>query len=50
MLGLFDRFVPSFVQQYAQLASVVAAAAESYVGDVRSGAYPRSLTASAPRT
>ena len=50
MLGLFDRFVPPFVEQYAQLSSIVATAVESYVADVRSGAYQRSLGATAPRT
>lgn len=50
MLGLFDRFVPPFVEQYAQLSSVVTTAVESYVADVRAGTYPRSLTAAAPRT
>jgi 3-methyl-2-oxobutanoate hydroxymethyltransferase len=40
MLGLFDRFVPPFVKQYAQLADTISAAAGTYVEDVRSGRYP----------
>jgi 3-methyl-2-oxobutanoate hydroxymethyltransferase len=40
MLGLFDRFVPSFVKQYAQLADTVSAAAGAYVDDVRTRRYP----------
>lgn len=41
MLGLFDRFVPSFVKQYAHLADTVTAAAKAYVDDVRAGRYPQ---------
>jgi 3-methyl-2-oxobutanoate hydroxymethyltransferase len=44
MLGLFDRFVPSFVKQYADMAETVRAAARSYVDDVREGRYPQSLS------
>jgi len=44
MLGLFDRFVPSFVKQYANLADAVAAATQAYVDDVRAGRYPQSLS------
>ena len=44
MLGLFDRFVPSFVKQYANLAETVQAATRSYVEDVRQGRYPQSLS------
>jgi 3-methyl-2-oxobutanoate hydroxymethyltransferase len=49
MLGLFDRFVPPFVKQYAQLSTVVADAVEAYVAEVRAGQYPpaHSTTASA---
>ena len=41
MLGLFDRFVPPFVKQYAHLADTVVSAAESYIEDVRAGRYPK---------
>jgi 3-methyl-2-oxobutanoate hydroxymethyltransferase len=41
MLGLFDRFVPSFVKQYAHLSTTIAAAVEGYVSDVRAGRYPQ---------
>jgi 3-methyl-2-oxobutanoate hydroxymethyltransferase len=44
MLGLFDRFVPSFVKQYAEMAETVRAATRSYVDDVREGRYPQSLS------
>ena len=40
MLGLFDRAVPPFVKQYAQLASTIAAATQAYVEDVREGRDP----------
>jgi 3-methyl-2-oxobutanoate hydroxymethyltransferase len=43
MLGLFDRFVPSFVQQYAALADTVSAATKAYVDDVHAGRFPRTL-------
>lgn len=41
MLGLFDRFVPPFVQPYAQLAETIVAASRTYVEDVRAGRYPK---------
>jgi 3-methyl-2-oxobutanoate hydroxymethyltransferase len=44
MLGLFDRFVPSFVKQYANLSETVQAATRAYVEDVREGRYPQSLS------
>jgi len=44
MLGIFDRFVPSFVKQYANLADTISSAARSYVDDVRAGRYPQSLS------
>jgi 3-methyl-2-oxobutanoate hydroxymethyltransferase len=40
VLGLFDRFVPPFVKQYARLAETVTGAARDYVDDVRAGRYP----------
>jgi 3-methyl-2-oxobutanoate hydroxymethyltransferase len=40
MLGLFDRFTPSFVKQYARLGDEVVAATEAYIEDVRAGRYP----------
>jgi 3-methyl-2-oxobutanoate hydroxymethyltransferase len=42
MLGLFDRFVPSFVKQYANLADTISTATKAYVDDVRAGRYPQS--------
>jgi 3-methyl-2-oxobutanoate hydroxymethyltransferase len=44
MLGLFDRFIPSFVKQYANLSETVTAATRSYVEDVRAGRYPQTLS------
>jgi 3-methyl-2-oxobutanoate hydroxymethyltransferase len=44
MLGLFDRFVPSFVKQYSHLAETVRAATRSYVDDVHEGRYPQTLS------
>jgi 3-methyl-2-oxobutanoate hydroxymethyltransferase len=41
MLGLFDGFVPSFVQQYAKLGDAVVAATRDYAADVRGGRYPQ---------
>jgi 3-methyl-2-oxobutanoate hydroxymethyltransferase len=40
MLGLFEGPVPSFVKQYADLATTVATAARAYIEDVRTGVYP----------
>ena len=40
MLGLFDRFTPKFVKQYAQLYSPMVAALESYRDDVIAGQFP----------
>jgi 3-methyl-2-oxobutanoate hydroxymethyltransferase len=44
MLGLFDRFVPSFVKQYAKLADMIDAATRAYVDDVHAGRYPQTLS------
>jgi 3-methyl-2-oxobutanoate hydroxymethyltransferase len=41
MLGLFDRFVPPFVTQYAQLAQTIDSATRAYIEDVRLGRHPR---------
>ena len=40
MLGLFDRFGPGFVKQYANLSTTITAAVETYVGEVKGGVYP----------
>ena len=40
MLGLFNRFVPPFVTQYAQLAVTIETATRAYVDDVRRGRHP----------
>jgi 3-methyl-2-oxobutanoate hydroxymethyltransferase len=44
MLGLFDRFVPSFVKQYAKLADTIETATRAYVDDVHAGRYPQTLS------
>src|SRR5688500_1897464 len=49
MLGLFDGFVPSFVQQYAKLGDAIETATREYASDVRAGRYPqRAKPATAP--
>jgi len=40
MVGLFDRFVPKFVKQYAQLQPQMIAALRQYKAEVLSGAFP----------
>lgn len=40
ILGLFDRFVPSFVKQYAHLHAEMEQAINSYREEVESGAFP----------
>lgn len=40
LLGLFERFTPSFVKQYANLAQAMRTAFEAYRDDVRSRAFP----------
>lgn len=42
LLGLFDRFTPKFVRQYANLAPLVTEAVKSYLDEVRGGAFPTS--------
>jgi len=40
ILGLFDKFVPKFVEQYATLAGDIQSGFDSFAQQVRSGAYP----------
>ncbi|APC07311.1 3-methyl-2-oxobutanoate hydroxymethyltransferase [Neomoorella thermoacetica] len=40
LLGLFDRFRPKFVKQYANLAEAAVAALEKYRDEVRQGKFP----------
>jgi 3-methyl-2-oxobutanoate hydroxymethyltransferase len=40
VLGLFRGFVPRFVKRYAELGQQVLGAAEAYVAEVQSGAFP----------
>jgi 3-methyl-2-oxobutanoate hydroxymethyltransferase len=40
LLGLYDRFTPKFVRQYARLAGTMREAFEAYCADVRAGTYP----------
>ena len=40
LLGLFDRFTPRFVKQYADLHEVMAEALSAYRGDVENGIFP----------
>src|SRR6266487_1046594 len=41
LLGLFDKFVPPFVKQYAQLGEWILNAVKHYADDVRQGAFPQ---------
>lgn len=38
--GMFDKFVPSFVKQYARLGEEIIGATEEYINDVREGRFP----------
>ena len=38
--GMFDKFVPSFVKQYAQLGEQIVSATREYINDVREGRFP----------
>jgi len=40
MMGLFDRFVPKFVKQYANVGKVMLEAFEKYAAEVDAGAFP----------
>ncbi len=40
LLGLYERFTPRFVKQYAKLAPVIKEAVGAYVADVRAGTFP----------
>ncbi len=40
MVGLFDRFVPKFVKQYANISETVSAAIAEYIEDVQKGNFP----------
>jgi 3-methyl-2-oxobutanoate hydroxymethyltransferase len=41
MLGLFERFVPKFVKQYASLSPILLDAFSAYHGDVKAKAFPQ---------
>ena len=40
LLGLFEKFVPSFVKQYVKLAPVINEAVQNYISEVEGGAFP----------
>ncbi len=40
LLGLFEKFVPSFVKQYVNLAPEIKKAVTSYISEVGSGSFP----------
>jgi len=40
LLGMFDKFIPSFVKSYCTLAPVIKEAVSEYNAEVRSGVYP----------
>jgi 3-methyl-2-oxobutanoate hydroxymethyltransferase len=45
VLGLFDKFMPRFVKQYAQLGKLILGAVTDYANDVRQGAFPQASSA-----
>jgi 3-methyl-2-oxobutanoate hydroxymethyltransferase len=42
MLGLFEKFKPSFVRRYAECAIEIRAAFQNYIHDVKQGNFPSS--------
>ena len=40
MLGMFDRFVPKFVKQYANLNGLIMEALTNYATEVADGVFP----------
>ncbi len=40
LLGLFDRFTPSFVKRYADLSRTIREAADAFLRDVKAGVFP----------
>ena len=40
LVGLFERFTPTFVKRYTHLSEIVREAATAYVRDVRAGTFP----------
>lgn len=40
LLGMFDKFVPSFVKKYANLAPLIKEALTAYVEEVKAGSFP----------
>ena len=40
LLGLFEKFIPKFVKQYANLAPDIKKALAAYVREVKSGGFP----------
>jgi 3-methyl-2-oxobutanoate hydroxymethyltransferase len=40
MVGMFDKFIPSFVKQYANLASQIKEAVTTYNKEVKNGSFP----------
>jgi len=40
MLGMFEKFVPKFVKQYANLRAIIDQAAKDYINDVRGDVFP----------
>lgn len=40
LVGLYERFTPKFVKQYAQVGATIGEAARQYVQEVKNGAFP----------
>jgi 3-methyl-2-oxobutanoate hydroxymethyltransferase len=40
MLGMFDKFVPTFVKRYANIGDQIVEGLEKYRDEIKSGAFP----------
>ena len=40
LLGLYDRFTPTFVKRYAEVGAIIRDAAAAYIRDVKAGTFP----------
>jgi len=50
VLGLFDKFVPPFAKQYAQLGDFILSAVRNYADEVRKGEFPQPAAVRNERT
>ncbi|GFP35782.1 3-methyl-2-oxobutanoate hydroxymethyltransferase, partial [Candidatus Hakubella thermalkaliphila] len=40
LLGMFEKFIPQFVKQYAKLSNDIRSAISSYIKEVKAGEFP----------